>query len=232
MIAWPPSLKPFNGGFAPSVRSLSGGQSLSGFEQVQPQLHDRWAASFAFYMRNPASVTTMRAFLSQLRGRANSVALPAFDTSSKPWEIDPVTGLPNNLARARKRKLDNTVFADAPGLVDALIIAELASNVALNATAAQIHVTKGGAPVAGQRFSLANRLYSIDDVTVIGGGVYGVTFWPWAREVVAVNAPVNFTSPRCEMRLADDAEGQDAMKAMALGRSGQVSLNFDEVAVA
>lgn len=83
MLSWPSDLPlPFDGGFAPFVRSLSGGQSLSGIEQVQPQLHDRWQASFAYHINTDARVLALRGLLFAARGRANTIALPAVELSA------------------------------------------------------------------------------------------------------------------------------------------------------
>lgn len=82
MLTWPTILKPVSGGYASFVRSLSGGQSLSGFEQVQPQLHDRWMAGFGFRVRNAAQRLLWRGFLASMRGRANTVLLPAYGEGS------------------------------------------------------------------------------------------------------------------------------------------------------
>ena len=231
MLAWDTSLpKPFDGGYSPSVRSLSGGQSLSGFEQIQTQQLDRWMASFSFSLNNTVHVRRMRAMLTQLRGRANTVALPSFDATSKPWVVD-TYGRTHDPKFARDKSLDDTVYADDAGLIDDLIASSVAVAAAVNATTFRIAMTTGSAPLAGQRFSLGNRLYSIDEVTFVSGVLYDLDIWPWLRVAASVSDVVNFTSPVCEMRLASDNEGADALRALRLGRFGSITLNFDEVAV-
>lgn len=168
--------------------------------------------------------------LTQLRGRANTVALPAFDSSSKPWAVDAYSRTINPKF-ARNTLMDGTIYADAAGLIDTLIVSTVAVAAAVNATTVRITMTTGSAPLAGQRFSLGNRLYSIDEVTFVSGVLYDLDIWPWLRAPVSLGAAVNFTSPVCEVRLASDNEGADALRATRLGRFGSVTLNFDEVAV-
>src|SRR6185503_18762680 len=84
MLTWPSALKPVAGGFSPFVRSLSGGQALSGFEQVQQQMHDRWSASYTIPMGRDDRIRAMRWLQSSLRGRANTVGVPVFDRVPRP----------------------------------------------------------------------------------------------------------------------------------------------------
>lgn len=231
MLAWDSTLpKPNDGGYSPSVRSVSGGQSLSGFEQVQTQQLDRWAAQFSWFLRTPAQIAKFGAMLTRCRGRANSIGLPMFDRSSAPWVVD-TYGRTHNPKFARDKNLDGTVYADASDLIDDLIVSSVAVAGAVNATTLRIAMTTGSAPLPGHRFSIGNRLYAINTATFVSGVLYDLEIWPWLRAAVSVSAVVNFTSPLCEMRLASDNEGADALRAMKLRRSGPITLNFDEVAV-
>lgn len=231
MLAWDSTLpKPYDGGYSQSTRSLSGGQSLSGFEQVQAQQLDRWMASFSFFLRTPAQIATFGAMLTRLRGRANSIGLPMFDRSSAPWVVD-TYGRTLNPKFARDKNLDGTVYADSSTLIDDLIVSTVAVAALVNATTLRIAMTTGSAPLPGHRFSLGNRLYSINTATFVSGVLYDLEIWPWLRAGVSIGAAVDFTSPLCEMRLASDNEGADALRSMKLRRNGTVTLNFDEVAV-
>ena len=84
MLDWNSLLCPIAGGFAPFVRSLSGGQSLTGFEQLQPQMHDRWSAAFTFHLKDKATIFGLRAMLTQLRGRAGTILVPTFEDARAP----------------------------------------------------------------------------------------------------------------------------------------------------
>jgi hypothetical protein len=196
MLAWPTLLKPNAGGFAPFVRSLSGGQSLSGIEQVVPQFHDRWQARFSFALNRNDRVLALRSLLAALRGRANTVALPAFECGRSP-AFGPVAPV--------------TAFQFSP----------------INATEIVV-ATDGAVPAAGYLFSIGPRMYVSQAVVTLSPGRFAVTIWPWLRVAAPPGTPLNFSAPVCEMRLASDAEGADALTSLEVGRLGTVSLTFDE----
>jgi hypothetical protein len=227
MLTFPFGLRPFAGGFAPSVKSLSGGQSLSGFEQVASQLSDRWVASYAFAINSNAKVLAFRAFVTAMRGRANTVSLPAFDLARAPWAVD-VYGRKVTPGMARNVKLDNTLYADQADLRQGLITAKVAADTDLCSTSLKVTIAKGSAPQAGHFFSVAQRLYTIHEA-LPSGSDYVLTIWPWLREAVFFGDAVNFAAPVCEMRFASDNEGVEALKGLAQLRFGTITLNFDEV---
>ncbi len=172
MLAFDTTLpKPYEGGYSQSVRSLTGGQSLSGFEQVQTQQLDRWAASFSWFLRTPAQIATFGAMLTRLRGRSNTIGLPMFDRSSAPWAVD-TYGRTLDPKFARDKSLDDTVYADSSTLVDDLIASTVAVAASVNATTLRIAMTTGSAPLPGHRFSIGNRLYAINTATFVSGVLY------------------------------------------------------------
>lgn len=220
-----PAFKPVAGGFAQSVRSISGGQSLSGFEQVASQLSDRWMASYAFAINSDAKVLAFRAFVMSMRGRGNTVDVPAFDLARAPWAID-AYGRKVTPGFSRNKRLDGTPYADSAGLRDALITATVTADTGVNSTAIGVAIGKGSAPLPGHFFSIGRRLYTVLDVALTGP--YALTIWPWLREDVVAGTPVNFTTPACEMRFASDSEGADALSSLAQLRFGTITLKFDE----
>ncbi|MDB5620764.1 hypothetical protein [Tardiphaga sp.] len=231
MLTFPAILKPSAnaGGFAPFLKSLSGGQAISGTEQVTGQMVDRWQASYQIPIRTPDAVLALRAFLLSMRGRLNTVALPAIDGGRAPWEVDRFgrRQTPGH-ARDRFKSLDGTAFAAPAGLADTLITAKVAAAASAIDTELTIAMVKGSAPQPGHLFSIGPRLYAIESVA--GDGPYDLTIWPWLREDVAISAAVNFTSPVCKMRFQTDNEGIETLKSLNLFRFGTVTLNFDEAA--
>jgi hypothetical protein len=226
MLNFPAGLRPIGGGFAPFAKTNSGGQSLSGFEQVVDSLSDRWTAGFSFKISTSADLLRIRAFILSMRGRANTVALPGFDNSRAPWAV--VNGIAQKPSVMRTRSLDGTAYADAANFNDSLITAFLGGAYPAMATQISISMAKGSAPLPGHLFGLGTRLYSILDVT--GSNPYLCDIWPSLR-VDATTPFVNFTSPVCEMRFATDNEGADALKGLSQLRLGTVTLNFEEAAV-
>jgi hypothetical protein len=309
MLDWPQNLCPIAGGYAPFVRSLSGGQSLSGFEQVQPQMHDRWSAAFTFRVRGKADIFLMRSLLTQLRGRAGTIRVPTFEAARAPltastpgapaipgapigtavtnpqfirrwpelrntqyefsalpsitgvatilaadrvsFAADPASALPavgNSIVLAginrRITRISGTgplIFAIEPALTVApgtlatpatlgSVAATVNANAALNATSLDIHVTVGGAPLAGNFFSIADKLYVINGISTLSAGIYRCAIWPWLRVAATAGDLVNLATPRCEMRLASDDVGAEALRSLTRRSFGQVALQFDEVA--
>ena len=230
MIAWPAALKPNNGGFGQLVRSLSGGPSLSGFEQVVPQMTDRWQARYQVPVRNREQMLAMRAMLSNLRGRTGTVALPAYENRYAPWHKDQY-GRWRTPKTMRTRDLDGTPYADPANIDDTLITATVVNAVLAGATAIDITINVGyGDPVRpGNRFSINARLYEIIGVSQVGLN-YHVTIWPWLRFQVYHGTVVDFTSPVCEMRLASDDQGQDAMQSLDVMKYAAPVLQFEEAA--
>jgi hypothetical protein len=228
MLTFPTALRPVGGGFAQNVKSISGGQSLSGFEQVSSSVSDRWQASYKFPVNRNDRVLALRAFILSMRGRANTVALPMFDNRRAPWAVNQY-GITQTPAVRRNRALDGTAFADASNFNDTLIIASLSASAAVLATSVSIGMTLGSAPKPGHFFSIGARGYSI--LSVSGSGPYIVEIWPWLRVAATAGVTVNFTSPVCEMRFASDNEGAEVLKGLDLFKFGSLTLNFDEAAV-
>lgn len=230
MLTFPAGLSPIRGGFAPIANTLSGGQSLSGIEQVISTMSDRWAASYTFAVRTDAQVLIARGLLMRLRGRANSLALPAFDLARAPWGRNRY-GILQSPRSVRRRQLDDTLYADNTAeLRDGLIDAYLVDAAPVQTTALRIRMVKGGTPEVGHQFSIAAKLYAVEDVSLIAGtsSDYEVTIWPWIRVDTPALVKINFTSPVCEVRLASDREGTDAIRSLDRLRSCDLTLNFDE----
>lgn len=225
MLIFPSRLRPTAGGFINFAKTLSGGQSLSGIEQVTSTMNDRWQASFRFPVRTDVDLLELRAYVISMRGRANTVALPMFDLARAPWAVN-AYGIKLTPRVMRNPALDGTPFADPAYLRDSLIDASLTQSSDVNDTEVAIEMKFGSAPKVGHFFSLGTRGYSIQSVT--GAGPYVVEVWPWLRVAVPADTAVNFTSPVCEMRFATDGEGADVFKSLDLLRVGSLTLNFDE----
>jgi hypothetical protein len=229
MIVWPAALKPTSGGFGQLVRSLSGGPSLSGFEQVVPQMTDRWQARYQVPLRNRDQMLAMRAMLGNLRGRTGTIALPAYENRYAPWRTDQ-HGRRFTPKYVRTRALDGTAYADPVNIDDTLIAVRLINPAAAGAILINLRFASADPPQPGHRFSIKARLYEIIDVLHYGGTDWRVTIWPWLRFPVAEEAAVDFTSPVCEMRLSTDDQGQDAMQSLEVMKYASPVLQFEEAA--
>jgi hypothetical protein len=229
MIVWPSTLKPTNGGFGQLLRSLSGGPTLSGFEQVVPQMTDRWQARYQIPLRNRDQMLAMRAMLGNLRGRTGTIALPAYENRYAPWYVDQF-GRRHTPRFVRTRALDGSVYADPANLNDTLISATVRDAAAQAATWVVIRMTAGAAPQPGNRFSINARLYEISTVMVVGAADYHCSIWPWLRFATTGGTVADFTTPVCEMRLASDDQGQDALQSLDVMKYASPVLQFEEAA--
>jgi hypothetical protein len=80
-------------------------------------------------------------------------------------------------------------------------------------------------PEPGVYFSIGSRLYLIATVSK-AGNIYTATFVPKLRTTANVNAPIEFSQPKCLMRLAQDNIGQMNLDML---KFSDVSLSFVEV---
>lgn len=229
MLTWNPLLKPSGGGFAPYNRTLGGGPALnSDWEQVVPQQAQRWRASIRLPVNTTEQIFALREMIFGLEGRANTIAVPAFDRARAPWAVDR-EGRIRNPSFVRRRSLDGGPFADAPNLIDSLITARVDLDAALRASQIIINVTQGSAPQVGMYFSIGTRLHMIKKIDGVDGKRYALNIWPLLRDDVVRGTPVNFTSPVCEMRFQTDDQGQDILSALDLFKFGAGTLAFEEV---
>ena len=232
MLTWNPLLKPSGGGFAPYNRTLGGGPALnSDFEQVVPQQAQRWRASLRLSISTTEQIFALREMVATLEGRANTIAVPAFDRARAPWAVND-RGQTINPKFVRQRSLDGTIYADPPGIIDGLISATVYDTAALRDGQININVVTGSAPKVGMYFSIGNRLHVIKAIVNVIGTVSIVKIWPLLRADVIAGTAVNFTSPTCEMRFQSDDQGQDILSALDLFKFGSGTLAFEEVPVA
>jgi hypothetical protein len=80
-------------------------------------------------------------------------------------------------------------------------------------------------PVPGIYFSIGSRLYLMATVSK-AGNVYTATFAPKLRITANVGSPIEFSQPKCLMRLAQDNIGQMNLDML---KFADVSLSFVEV---
>jgi len=207
-LEWPKVLVPPTVDIHYDARTISGGVSLSGKEQIASRDFGIWRATLErVAIRRRDQVLAWRALLVGLDGRVGTVLVPLFDRSRAPWAYDQY-GRRLDPAFSRDPSLDGTQFADAAGLVDGLISAKGQSAAAARAASIDINIMKGSIPEPGMHFSIGNRAYRIRAVTNVAGTVVTCNIRPGLREAVSAGAVVNFTSPVCEMRLTSDDQGR------------------------
>jgi hypothetical protein len=205
MLTFPAILKPTAGGYAPRVKSISGGQAFGGFEQVVSTVNDRWQASFNFPLNRKDRILSLRAFVLGMRGRSNTVALPAFDLNRTPFAVS--AGVPIGTVYAA------TFFEDWPRLVETVYRYGPRVDIAGNATVTSANSLRlnmsSGVPLAGMVIDCAGSKQKITVVQSAGGSLYDV----WVTPGFAV-APGIRTAPTA--MLTADATAGDRSVSIAM----------------
>lgn len=209
---WPATLYPLSVMFDPDVPSSSGGQSMSGIEQVVASSAGRWRARFMFpvrprfrQVRKKDQILAARAMRAFLKGRTNTVYIGPYDCANTPSSL--VGGAPRRYLTTHS---DGSHFSDGSSYSTRSSPAVLT----INADAGDLSMTvtmqgNSQAAEAGQYFGFGkNELYLIDTSIDEGGGIFLLTFWPPLRSDRLAGDDVNFSDPTCEMRLASDQSGE------------------------
>lgn len=206
---WPKLLCPTNVRLDLTTPSRSGGQSVTGQEQVVVSGASRWALTFTDVpVRTREQIQSWRAIEAQLDGRANAILVPVYDWGRAP-------ALPDRVPFA-----DGVPFSDGAEFRQAVTAIALAANATVNATVLQV-TWNGPAPAAGQHFSLGQRVYRVARVDL--GSMTGtgrLTIRPWLRDAWSAGTMLNFTNPRCLMRLAKDDGMSLDLEFWRLGHPG------------
>lgn len=220
-ITWPAGIFPRSGMFGFGASSRSGGQSISGSEQITT-MNPTWRASFSGPVVTEESVLSWRAFVGAMSGRAGTVLVPR-------WEAyGPVD------ANGRRLSYVETASYDGGGLnfdlsgfgQQEVAYALLASPAGINATRISVDVLNGPGPRPGQYFGLGNRLYLATAVWwETEDAPTQIQFTPWLRTAAPAGARVILDRPVCLMRFAQDQSGE---LELDMGLWGNGSFEFVE----
>lgn len=229
-IRWPINILPFQSVmFARMNITRSGGQSVTGIEQIVASSFEQWQARVTVKIHKPSQVLTYRAMMAQKKGRASEWIVPAcsgFERLGTPAAggFYPVIGVPTV---DRSTLGDLSPFADDGEVGTSLVLGTVATGASPQSTSLSVHMSSSGqAPLPGQYFTSKDRLYEIGTVTNTGTDQYTLTFSPPLRVLVVAGDTIDFSRPHCLMRLKTDAEG---MLDLDMLRFASVSLEFVEV---
>lgn len=188
-------------------RSLSGGVSLSGDEQVIAGAAARWRAEIRIGNLSPAQRREIAPFLGRLRGRVNGLRIrPA---CCPPNALFSRLGLAVPSAAARASGLphaDATFFADGTGY--AITVPPMRLAVYAPAFSRYLLLDTRGYQrglAVGDWLGLRGRLFRVSGVYP-DDPVYRVEIEPGLRITLGAGEPVDL-NPSCIMRLAADAGG-------------------------
>lgn len=221
-LAWPKSALPYQSVmFARKSLSRSGGSTITGLEQVIQSSSDYWVATIGFRIRNSAQILAYRALQAQQWGRAAQWIIPAC----------PQPGVPSSPPPADFSFSDDWSedfsIGPPPSIVppgEGALVTTIAARGARSLTFE--FYDPSFIPKPGMFFSIGDRLYSIGTIALAAGRVFTATFSPGLRVAAAVDDAVEFSDPRCLMRLAEDNAGQLDLDQL---RTSEQRLNFVEV---
>lgn len=211
--------------------SRSGGPTVTGDEQVVVSSSDRWKARLTTKLTRMDQVLRLRALMAESDGRAGTWLIPpcsgfqTFGTGLVPMAI-PFNAMP------RTSFSDASIFSDGSTFAaQKLVMGTVQSPEAKGARAFSVTMTdQAPQPSWGQHFMIGQRLYVIVSCLPNGSGLpglYDIFFRPGLRDAVSLGDVVDFSDPRCLMRLATDDTGAIDLESL---RFASVSLDFVEAA--
>lgn len=175
---------------------ISGGTAINGDESaIVTDGGGRWVADYQNAPLNRREkVMSWRALRAQLNSGTRAIIFPICDARHQPVA-----------SRQHVPHSDDTPFSDDSLYTSGDCEVEAAADAPLRATTMTINPIALGKPlIGGERFSIdhptwRHRLYEI--ATVLGDAI---TFRPPLREAVTAGTELNFSDPRCVMRLSGD----------------------------
>lgn len=213
-VEFPTALSESGKNFRIDARNRSGGEGITGREQVQGQGLGRWLADIDYPLNNRERALARDALLARLEGRANYTAVPLRPGALAPTVMPLVQG---KVYSGRKLVLPPGVTYGSQGIRPMLI-----GGAPANATSIIIDPGTTVGIQSGVKFSFNNRLYQIRDIdleTMI------CQIRPKLREPMPHLAALEFWRCTCLMRLVSDDSGSGSIN---FGRFGTASMSFVE----
>jgi hypothetical protein len=221
-LVWDSSLQFHSVMFARRSLSRSGGQTISGVEQVVQSATDFWAAKVSLKIRKGTQALAYRALQAQNWGRAGQWIIPVCSNFGVPASPPPA-----DFSFSDDWAPDFSIGPAPPTIPPGEGALTTADAIRGDRTITFQFVDPTFVPLPGMFFSIGNRLYLIGTVTYTGTvRTYTVTFVPSLRADAATGTSIEFSSPRCLMRLAEDNIGDMDLDML---RFADITLSFVEV---
>jgi len=209
--------------FARKNLSRSGGLTISGVEQVVQSSTDFWEATIGLKIHRPAQRLAYRALMAQSYGRATEWVIPACD----PFGIPAGTSsLPDF---SFDSSFDDSFAGDdgSPPFIPSGIGGITDADADKGDRTLDFEMVEfEQVPLPGHYFSIGDRLYVIGTVSNLAAHHYRITFAPGLRADAPALTALEFSNPRCLMRLAQDSSGQMNLDSL---RFADITLSFVEV---
>jgi hypothetical protein len=215
---WPAILIANAETFRIDARTRSGGETISGREQVVTSNLGRWVAQLTVPLHTPAKIRAMRSLLARLDGRTNAVRVGPCDCRNGNRLIPVVGDIPYS---------DETLHSDGAGFMQGGLAPTVAASVPAGATTIRILNGSTVLPVLeGSFLGLGGYLYVVVGVDPEPGEETVLDIRPKLRAGAAEGAPVEWCRARAPMRLSADDSGAFELQ---LARTGTASLDLVEV---
>jgi hypothetical protein len=217
---WPAILVANAETFRIDARTRSGGETISGREQVVTSNLGRWIARLTVPLHTPAKIRAMRSLLARLDGRTNAVRVGPCDCRNGNRLIEMTGGIPYD---------DDTFHTDGSGFSQGGASPTIAEDHPAAAGAFQITINNGSTrmPVLdGSFFGAGGYLYVVTGATALAGEQTLLDIRPKLRTALAVGAPIDWCHGRVPMRLSADDSGAFELH---LARTGTATLDLVEV---
>jgi hypothetical protein len=215
---WPAILIANAETFRIDARTRSGGETISGREQVVTSNLGRWVAQLTVPLHTPAKIRAMRSLLARLDGRTNAVRVGPCDCRNGNRLIPVVGDIPYS---------DRAFHTDGAGFMQGGIAPTIAAAVPAGATTIRILNGSTVLPVLeGSFLGLGGYLYVVVGVDPEPGEETVLDIRPKLRAGAAEGAPVEWCRARAPMRLSADDSGAFELQ---LARTGTASLDLVEV---
>lgn len=226
IFEWPRDLiRPTTQGWNLDARSRSGGETLTGDEQIVTSGLGRWRANATFNLRTPEQIRAFRKLAWQLDGRTNAMLIGPCDcrNGNRPGNVF------NNIPYSQTGELtvlhsDDTGFSQG-GYVPTTRAEYIAGGHVISL---DMHNPSGVNPIElyeGTFIGFGDRIYGIIGITG-GVNVKDITVVPRLRETIPINTAAKLCDARAPMRLiADDG----MFLELELARRSEVTVEIVEV---
>lgn len=200
------------------ARTRSGGETVSGREQVVSSGLGRWKASLSFPLINREMILAFRAWITQMDGRANRTMIGPCDCSIGNRFGPAFGGIPHS---------DQTMFGDGAGYAQGSVPAEAVAVAAAGTYEVRIYNGSTELPIlVGSYIGLAGFFYVIVSATPQADNETVLGILPKLRAPVPIGSPIDWCHARAPMRLATDESGAFDLN---LSRYGNPTLDLVEV---
>lgn len=217
---WPAILVANAERFHIDARSRSGGETISGREQVVGSNLGRWVATLTVPLHTPAKIRAMRSLLARLDGRTNAVRVGPCDCRNGNRLIPTVGGIPYD---------DESFHTDGAGFMQGGSLPVIATGEAAAPGDTQITIENGSTltPVLeGSFLGAGGYLYVTVGATALPDEKTLLEIRPKLRTALAEGAEIDWCHGRVPMRLTADDSGAFELQ---LARTGTATLDLVEV---